>query len=155
MPKTTKKGRSKKVVTSPVISYSREASPTVILELPTHSSRDVSSQASRQPPSSPLSICGNQMDSHSRLSTPSKRFKKDCVLTAEEEEDVAEWVRDNKCFYNKKLELYCHTEKKRALWEVKASELGGGIDVGYLISWYKSMRTRYGKLSKEAIRLWF
>ena len=106
-------------------------------------------QASRQARSSPLSICGSRTDSSSRLSTPSKRFKKDCVLTAEGEKDVAEWVRDNECFYNKKLKLYRHTEKKTALWEAKAAELGGGIDVGYLILWYKSMRIRYGKLSKR------
>ena len=35
------------------------------------------------------------------------------------------------------------------MWEAKATELGDGIDVAYLISWYKSMWTRYGKLSKR------
>ncbi len=36
---------------------------------------------------------------------------------------------------------------KKRLWEIKAAELSN-VDVEYLLSWYKSMRTRYGKLSK-------
>ncbi len=36
---------------------------------------------------------------------------------------------------------------KKRLWEDKAGELSN-VDVEYLLSLYKSMRTRYGNLSK-------
>ncbi len=53
----------------------------------------------------------------------------------------------NPCLYNKKLETYRNMDMKKRLWEDKAAEFSN-VDVEYLLSWYKSIRTRYGKFSK-------
>ncbi len=76
-----------------------------------------------------------------------KKEKKTRQLTVEKDDDIAEWLKMNPCLYNKKLETYRNTDMKKRLWEDKAAEFFN-IDVEYLLSWYKSMRTRYGKLSK-------
>ncbi len=78
---------------------------------------------------------------------PVKKEKRLRQLTFEEEDDMAEWLKMNPCLYNKKLETYRNTDMKKRLWEEKAAEFSN-VDVEYLLSWYKSMRTRYGKLSK-------
>ncbi len=52
-------------------------------------------------------------------------------LTAEEEDDIAEWLTDNPCIYKKKLELYCQNDMKKRLWIEKAHELAN-IDVEYI-----------------------
>ncbi len=80
---------------------------------------------------------------------PAKKEKKLRQLTLKEEDDMAEWLKMNPCLYNKKLETYRNTNMKKRLWEEKAAEFSNvDVDVEYLLSWYKSMRTRYGKLSK-------
>ncbi len=78
---------------------------------------------------------------------PAKKEKKTRQLTVEEEGDMAEWLKVNPCLYNKKLETYRNTDMKKRLWEDKAAEFFN-VDVEYLLSWYTSMRTKYGKLSK-------
>ncbi len=78
---------------------------------------------------------------------PAKKEKKPRQLTVEEENDMAKWLKMNSCLYDKKLETYRNTDMKKRLWEDKAAEFSN-VDVEYLHSWYKSMRTRYGKLSK-------
>ncbi len=60
---------------------------------------------------------------------------------------MAEWLKMNPCPYNKKLAKYRNNDMKKRLWEEKAAEFCK-VDVEYLLSWYKSMRTRYGKLSR-------
>ncbi len=78
---------------------------------------------------------------------PAKKERKTRQLTVEEEDNMAEWLKMNPCLYNKKLETYRNTDMKKRLWQDKTAELSN-CDVEYLLSWYKSMRTRYGKLSK-------
>ncbi len=45
------------------------------------------------------------------------------------------------------LDLYHQTDMKKSLWIEKAEEFSF-VDVECLMSWYKSMRTRFGKLSR-------
>ncbi len=42
---------------------------------------------------------------------------------------------------------YRKTDVKQRMWEDKAAEFPN-VDVAYLLGWYKSIRTRFGKLSK-------
>ncbi len=60
---------------------------------------------------------------------------------------MAKWLKDNPCIYNRKLDSYHQTDMKKRLWIDKAKEFPN-VDVEYLMSWYKSMRTRLGKLSR-------
>ncbi len=60
---------------------------------------------------------------------------------------MAEWLKSNLCLYNKKLESYRKADMKKRLWEEKAAEFTN-YDVDYLLRWYKSIRTHFGKLSK-------
>ncbi len=77
----------------------------------------------------------------------SNKSKKMRQLTAEEEDDMAEWLKDNPCIYNKKLDSYRQIDMKKRLWIEKAQEFPNFV-VEYLMSWYKSTRTRFGKLSR-------
>ncbi len=60
---------------------------------------------------------------------------------------MAEWLKDNPCIYKKKLDSYRQTDLKNRLWIENAKDFPN-IDVEYLMSWYKSMRTCFGKLSR-------
>ncbi len=59
---------------------------------------------------------------------------------------MVEWLKSNPCLCNKKLEDYKKTDMKQRLWDDKAAEFPN-VDVAYLLGWYKSIRTRFGKLS--------
>ncbi len=76
-----------------------------------------------------------------------KKQKKLRQLTLEEEDDMAEWLQWNPCLYNKKLESYSKADMKKCIWVDKAAEFTN-VDVDYLLGWYKSIRTHFGKLSK-------
>ncbi len=58
-----------------------------------------------------------------------------------------EWMKDNLGIYNKKLDSYRQTDMKKRLWINDAQEFPN-VDVEYLLSYYKSVRTRFGKLSR-------
>ncbi len=79
----------------------------------------------------------------SPVQPPSKKMRQ---LTAEEEDDMEEWLKDNQCIY-KKLDSYLQTDMTKRLWIEKAQEFPN-VGVEYLMSWYKSMRTHFGKLSR-------
>ncbi len=49
----------------------------------------------------------------SPMEPPSKKSKKMRQLTAEEEDDMAEWLKDKPCIYNKKLDSYRQTDTKK------------------------------------------
>ena len=72
--------------------------------------------------------------------------KKFVNLTKEVEKDLVEWLIDNPMFYNKGLNDYRDTEKKKAEWTRKSIEIG--IPPSELTRWFNSTRTQYGKLIK-------
>ncbi len=68
----------------------------------------------------------------SPVEPPSKKSKKMRQLTAEDEDDMAEWLKDNPCIYNK-LDSYCQTDMKKRLWIENAKKFAN-VDVEYLMS---------------------
>ncbi|WAR21715.1 hypothetical protein MAR_015689 [Mya arenaria] len=67
-------------------------------------------------------------------------------LTPEEEEAMVDWLREHPLLFNKRLSLYKDKGKKDALWAEQARKLGK--EVVLLTVWYRSIRTRYGKLAR-------
>lgn len=88
------------------------------------------------------SISGEKCSSKAKKS----RLMMRSDLTAEDEESMVEWLRENPQMYNKKLSTYKDKGKKDALWAKQAQVLGK--DASMLIVWYRSIRTRFGKLTK-------
>ena len=76
-----------------------------------------------------------------------KRVKKTTDLTLEEEEDMAEWIAENESIYNKKMKDYKDKQKKDKLWNDKAEAMGRTSEM--LQIWYRSLRTRFGRLLKR------
>ncbi len=60
---------------------------------------------------------------------------------------MAEWLQSIPCLYNKKLEAYRKADMKKRLWVDKVAKFTN-VDVDYLLVWYNSIRTHFGKLSK-------
>ncbi len=46
----------------------------------------------------------------------SKKSKNMRQLTAEEGDDMADWLKDNPCIYSKKLDSYRQTDMKKRMW---------------------------------------
>ena len=68
-------------------------------------------------------------ESSSRDASPvplpkAKKAKKTTDLTLAEEEGMAEWIQENECLYNKKLNSYKDKQRKDKLWDDKAAEMG-------------------------------
>ena len=59
---------------------------------------------------------------------------------------MVDWLREHSQLFNKKLSSYKDKGKKDALWAEQARLLEK--DVVLLTVWYRSIRTRYGKLTK-------
>ena len=59
---------------------------------------------------------------------------------------VAEWLRGYPYIFTKTSRLFRDTQKKTALWQQKAQELG--VSYPGLMTWYESIRTKIGKLTK-------
>ena len=114
--------------------------------------------ASPLPPASPPSPqdeAGSPLPPASRASSPSnsvsnsptlpqKKAKIVTDLTLAQEEDMALWLQENELLYNKKLTAYKDYKKKETLWESKAASMEK--DVQILKTWYRSIRTRFGRL---------
>ena len=83
---------------------------------------------------------------------PVKRKKAPCVnLTREQETSIIDWLKDHPELFDKADASYKDITKKKSLWDSKAEELG--LESGaVLLTWYRSMRTRYGKLQKNATK---
>ena len=59
---------------------------------------------------------------------------------------MADWLGDHPELYNKKLNDYTYKVKKDAAWAEQTARLDN--PVAFLMGWYRSIRTRYGKLTK-------
>jgi hypothetical protein len=83
------------------------------------------------------------------IAGPSKRKKsKALLLTEEQEVDIGEWLRNHPELYSKALKSYKDVGKKTKLWDDKARDIG--LESGVLLkTWYESIRTKVGKMTKE------
>ncbi|OWF34943.1 hypothetical protein KP79_PYT23532 [Mizuhopecten yessoensis] len=59
---------------------------------------------------------------------------------------MVDWLREHPLLFNKKLSSYKDKGKKDALWAEQARKLGK--EVVLLTVWYRSIRTRYGKVAR-------
>jgi hypothetical protein len=83
---------------------------------------------------------------HQSVGSQPKKTKVRSDLNEEEEEAMADWLGDHPELYNKKLNAYKDKVKKDAAWAEQAARLDK--PVAFLLVWYRSIRTRYGKLAK-------
>ena len=70
-----------------------------------------------------------------------RKKSKPLLLSSEQEDDLVEWLKENPCLFIKKL------NKMVALWQEKGAEMC--VEVALLKTWFESMRTRFGKLTKS------
>jgi hypothetical protein len=111
----------------------------------TASSAEESSSVDLAESDSQSVVSASQRDSSGRNKAKwSKLVRSD--LTPEDEEAMVDWLREHPLLFNKKLTLYKDKGKKDALWAEQARLLEK--DVVLLTVWYRSIRTRYGKLTK-------
>jgi hypothetical protein len=112
---------------------------------------DVSaSEDENQQPTDPLEKSPQQGTAADVL--PMKRKKAEPLnLTREQEVSVIEWLKDHPELFDKCDDSYKDSAKKKALWKAKAEELGQESGV-LLLTWYRSMRIRYGKLQKTTTK---
>ena len=99
-------------------------------------------------PASPTPSHAPSLDIDDAVPTFSQKKKKtsETHLTDEQEISVAEWLRDNSFLYNKGAREYRDAVKKTAMWQGQAEKLG--VDVVGLKIWFKSVRTKLGKITK-------
>ena len=60
---------------------------------------------------------------------------------------MVEWLEANPIIYDKKLRTYKDTALKERIWQDIANDIGKPVVL--LKTWYASMRSRYGRLSKK------
>ena len=85
-----------------------------------------------------------EVDEGSGLVTKKKKLL--TALTPEQEEEMVEWLSEHPVLWNKKMKDYKDTQMKEALWIEQAGKMDK--DVNELKVWYKSLRTRFGRLKK-------
>ena len=78
-----------------------------------------------------------------------KRKKEPLFLTELQEQDVAEWYRDNEVLYNKGKKDYKDSRLRMRLFAEKASSLNPPCTGEQLRTWIESMRTNVGKITKK------
>jgi len=81
--------------------------------------------------------------------THKKRGPLGVQLDDDVEEELVGWFKAHPELFNKKVKAYKFTEKKQALKTNKAKELN--ITVAELDTWFKSLRTMFGKLVKTVM----
>ncbi|XP_041373346.1 uncharacterized protein LOC121386495 [Gigantopelta aegis] len=124
-----------------------EPPPTPESETP---SRSASPAASTQSDLPDQPSCKSSPASSRSPSPKAKKVKKMTNLSTDEEESMAEWLAENQLLYNKKLFSYKNKAKKDKMWADKATEMGKTVET--LQIWYRSIRTRYGRLLKKKQR---
>ncbi|KAK4320402.1 hypothetical protein Pmani_008711 [Petrolisthes manimaculis] len=79
---------------------------------------------------------------------PRKKSKISCQLSPKQEEELVEWFSAHPIFYDRSERDFNKNKGKReVLLEGKAKEMG--ITGMVIWTWFKSMRTIYGKLKKQ------
>ncbi|XP_063883691.1 uncharacterized protein LOC135112800 [Scylla paramamosain] len=79
----------------------------------------------------------------------SKRKKPPLHLPADVERELGEWQQENTFLYDKSLNKYRNMERKNCIKEKDAS-LTSPLTGDDIECWIHSMRTRYGKLTKDS-----
>ena len=73
------------------------------------------------------------------------------MLDEEQEEELADWWRDNSGLYDKTNETYRRKARKDKLITDKTARMGVmGFNAAILACWMKSMWTMYGKEEKTS-----
>ena len=108
-------------------------------------------------PTPPPSPHQSELSVADLLEAPRKRAQKVTVcriLSDEEEVALADWLKENPCLYNKGLKEYRDVGVRNRLWAEKAEELHAlhpEIEGPQMRkTWYDTIRTRVGKLTREA-----
>ena len=86
----------------------------------------------------------HELDEEERASV--KKRRQLTALTSEQEEQMVEWLVEHPVLWNKKMKDYKDIQMKDALWREQAEKMDK--DANELKVWYKSLRTRYGRLKK-------
>ncbi|CAG2211711.1 unnamed protein product [Mytilus edulis] len=63
----------------------------------------------------------------------------------EDEDKMIEWLQENRFIYDMESKIYKDKSSKTTAWQTQAENLG--FEVRCLLTWYDSVRTRYGKLA--------
>ena len=80
---------------------------------------------------------------------PRKRKKTSPVFLSDEQERMlGEWVQEHPFLYDRGLPGFKDVGKKSSLFEEKARSLDPPLTVTQLNTWLRSIRTRYGRLTK-------
>ena len=136
MPKTRGRGRGRGIA-----ARTASISPAPASSPERDSSVDVAESDTQ---STQSNASATKCDSPCRKTKRSRLVRSD--LTPEEEEAMVDWLREHPLLFNKKLSSYKDKGKKDALWAEQARKLGK--EVVLLTVWYRSIRTRYGKLAR-------
>lgn len=87
-------------------------------------------------------------NSDKKSSEKQRKIKEHANLTAEQEDEMFEWLKSNPVLYSKGMTGYKDVQARNKLWADKAAELGKTVQQIKDI-WYKSVRSRVGRLMKK------
>ncbi|CAL8292646.1 unnamed protein product [Arctogadus glacialis] len=98
------------------------------------------------PPASPPSSESEQPEATHKADVPTikRRREKPVYLTDDQQQLLADWLKDHPEIYTKGSRDFKNTERKKRRWDDMAKDLG--VSYEELIRWYQSTRTRVGKL---------
>ncbi|KAK3103470.1 hypothetical protein FSP39_019477 [Pinctada imbricata] len=77
-----------------------------------------------------------------------RKIKEHAGLTQTQEEDMFEWLKINPVIYSRGMSGYKNVEARNKLWSDKAEQMGKSVKQIKDI-WYKSVRSRVGRLVKK------
>ncbi|XP_013386501.1 uncharacterized protein LOC106155992 [Lingula anatina] len=98
----------------------------------------------------PLHVQESNTDTDVSDTGPQIKKRKEKVssnFTVAEEDAMIEWLKEHPELYNKKMSQYKDQRRKESLWREQGNRMGKDSEI--LKIWYKSIRTRYGKLMKK------
>ena len=77
-----------------------------------------------------------------------RKPKEHSNLSNAQEEDMFEWLQENPVLYSRGMTGYKDVQARNKLWADKAAEMGKAVNLVKDI-WYKSVRSRMGRLLKQ------